>query len=883
MITIPNVTINELLEVPSYDDTSNAPQHDGSIVHITGEGPTTPEGLYQRTSGTYTLVGTKSGVNIEDSGSGVVSDAAYIDFEGNLLVSDNGDGGVTVTGFEEDTVDVEDGGSSVVVDTNTINFGSNLSVVDDGSSNVTVSSSGGGASVAVEDDGTEVLAETTGLNFGDGLGVTDDGDDTVTIDAGSSDAIVANGTHTVDSSGGSGDITKTVLSLSNDGKYAIYGYPDNPSNIAAGSNFATQVLADIGSTVAYFETDGSWAVQSSASADTTTGPVDIKWFVYDMDVLNSSSGGASSLTTEQTGALDANEVSATVKGTYTLSNNEVLTTAFDGQYAYHYDDTTDNAIVSYDLADPNNPSKVGEVILNGPLDDALAVKGSYVYAGGQNELAIIDSSDPTNLSITATYSPNKAANGVAISNNGDYAYLTTTDGLVLEIVDISDKTAPSLVNTVSLFDAFNDGASQIVEYGGLAYLRVKHDGGSNHTDDGIYVVDVSDPNNVAMVGTTGGSQALNTALGEKQAYENGLSLASYNTDSIRIVDTNLQTLDEAASASSTSGSGTGDTENWRWWGGNDNGVSRYKTTYETTHIAPNYSFPNGVRYDPEKDVLFVFTDNGEVAKYPSGQTAASDENLSLSANYGSDSFSVSLGAQTHSDKIFAIDYSTGNYAAINKSDLTENWTNSLSNGNLGTIVYTVNNRLYISYHDTSNSDGILAEIDPSDGSVLTTIVIGDAASISLLANSNGDVIAYDKAFSPDLSTEVWSLPSGNYESLYRTIGANDKLFVSYTGNGATDPAGFYKIDALTGTVESSQNNGRFPGYINNGEAALKATPEYVIANGYGYVGGIESARTARLNYDQSVDWVDGTGDVYSMTTAAGQYSTWNFKSWWPTG
>ena len=46
------------LDLPEYDDVSNAPAQDGTLVYVTGDGATTPEGAYLRTAGSYSQIGT---------------------------------------------------------------------------------------------------------------------------------------------------------------------------------------------------------------------------------------------------------------------------------------------------------------------------------------------------------------------------------------------------------------------------------------------------------------------------------------------------------------------------------------------------------------------------------------------------------------------------------------------------------------------------------------------------------------------------------------------------------------------------------------------------------------------------------------------------------
>jgi len=63
------LSILEELDPPAYDDKTNGPADNGSIIYVTGDGTDT-EGLYQRQSGTYERLGVGGGI-FADSGTNV--------------------------------------------------------------------------------------------------------------------------------------------------------------------------------------------------------------------------------------------------------------------------------------------------------------------------------------------------------------------------------------------------------------------------------------------------------------------------------------------------------------------------------------------------------------------------------------------------------------------------------------------------------------------------------------------------------------------------------------------------------------------------------------------------------------------------------------------
>jgi hypothetical protein len=130
------------------------------------------------------------------------------------------------------------------------------------------------------------------------------------------------------------------------------------------------------------------------------------------------------------------------------------------------------------ISDPARPGPVGFCNAIGATDVAVAEGYAYVIDSAHNLLRVIDVSDPSNPTQVATLET--YAWGVAVA--GDYAYVV---GNSLQVVDISIPSSPNEVSSYPL------GATHVAVAGDYAYVAGY---------GGLGVVDVSDPDNLRLVG-----------------------------------------------------------------------------------------------------------------------------------------------------------------------------------------------------------------------------------------------------------------------------------------------------------------------------------------------------------------------------------------------
>lgn len=126
--------------------------------------------------------------------------------------------------------------------------------------------------------------------------------------------------------------------------------------------------------------------------------------------------------------------------------------------------------------------------LQSPND--IFVDGNYAYmtSGQSDTFAVLDITDKSNPTIISTL----VLDGVGVLwVSGDYAYITQSTNDALLIVDVSNKLNPSIVGSIS--DILLDQKRGIEVVGNYAYLT--------GNDDRLTIVDVTDKTNPSIIGS----------------------------------------------------------------------------------------------------------------------------------------------------------------------------------------------------------------------------------------------------------------------------------------------------------------------------------------------------------------------------------------------
>jgi len=155
----------------------------------------------------------------------------------------------------------------------------------------------------------------------------------------------------------------------------------------------------------------------------------------------------------------------------------------------------------FDISDPQNIRKVGELTVNGQVtSEQLVLVGNYAYmvaleefsGGGYTlSLRIIDVSDPTRPREVGQYAPaGKKAYAVVAGNNYAYVAVSGSNSNALHVLNISNPASPQFVREITnVPDIEGDGGTVV---GNRLYLV--------HGRNGVSIWDISQPDNPQRLG-----------------------------------------------------------------------------------------------------------------------------------------------------------------------------------------------------------------------------------------------------------------------------------------------------------------------------------------------------------------------------------------------
>jgi type II secretory pathway pseudopilin PulG len=198
--------------------------------------------------------------------------------------------------------------------------------------------------------------------------------------------------------------------------------------------------------------------------------------------------------------------------------NATISATFDGfktngvfgesNYAYLATDTNSKEIVIINLtsfSDPPTNSKYSEAgYFNAPGNgsgNSIFVSGNYGYMTSGNKFYIFDLSSKSGSRTQVNSSvPTLAGTGVKISVVGNYAYVATTStSNQLQIIDISNKTNPSIVSSPLSINAQAGKDLFVNDSGTRAYLAT----GASASKSEFFIINTSNKTNPTLV--TGGT------------------------------------------------------------------------------------------------------------------------------------------------------------------------------------------------------------------------------------------------------------------------------------------------------------------------------------------------------------------------------------------
>lgn len=182
--------------------------------------------------------------------------------------------------------------------------------------------------------------------------------------------------------------------------------------------------------------------------------------------------------------------------------------------------TTALGLEVVDAQDPTNPAVVGSVAL-ADYPWYIGVAGDYAYVADRDSgLAVVNVSVDSLPAVAARMVFSEEVTDVAVQ--GTHVYLVTssppTSGL--RIVDVSTPQSPQLIATLPFTNGntqITTGIAQSVSVSGdHAYVGAYAAGSSS--DNGLYVVDVSDPMNPSVEGSALGLDVGKTTVDGDRVY-----------------------------------------------------------------------------------------------------------------------------------------------------------------------------------------------------------------------------------------------------------------------------------------------------------------------------------------------------------------------------
>lgn len=184
-----------------------------------------------------------------------------------------------------------------------------------------------------------------------------------------------------------------------------------------------------------------------------------------------------------------------------------------------------DGLLALDLSDPTNPVPLGRAYAGSPNSVALAAPYAYV-TDGNNRVHVIDISNPTSAPLVGRATTAGVPVGVCV--DADLAFVAEVvfgnpqSGL-LEIFDVADPAAPQLLGEV----ATPGWAYDVAVRAGYAYVLDSH---STNPGTGLQVIDISDPTQPTIVNSLPVSTANAIVIVDALAY-----IANYSSG-LRILD-----------------------------------------------------------------------------------------------------------------------------------------------------------------------------------------------------------------------------------------------------------------------------------------------------------------------------------------------------------
>ncbi len=185
----------------------------------------------------------------------------------------------------------------------------------------------------------------------------------------------------------------------------------------------------------------------------------------------------------------------------------------EGGYAY-VGSWGGNTLAVLDVSNPSNISEVGVIkddsvggnatCLDKPLRVLVSGQYAYVLTGNDNALSIIDVSDPTNMTEVGCIKDDSVGGSATvfagprdIAIDGKYAYVASFTDSALDVVDISDPSNPFEVGYIT--DNSTGGSATALEGARGVYVKGNYAYVVSNVDSALSIIDISNKSNLSQV------------------------------------------------------------------------------------------------------------------------------------------------------------------------------------------------------------------------------------------------------------------------------------------------------------------------------------------------------------------------------------------------
>ncbi|MGV8026592.1 MAG: hypothetical protein AB2L18_08550 [Anaerolineaceae bacterium] len=165
----------------------------------------------------------------------------------------------------------------------------------------------------------------------------------------------------------------------------------------------------------------------------------------------------------------------------TVFNMAFRSMAYSNGYIYIPGENFDGTV---DVQDANNPKVVGKIPFENPIN--AAAQGNLLISVNNNQLQLVDITDPTNLTQISTFERSTTGEGIVFF---DETTVVTSSDVGIMVVDVSNPSSPRKISDLTVPGT----VMEIFLDGNTAYLSCL--GG------GIQIVDLSNIKNPVLIGT----------------------------------------------------------------------------------------------------------------------------------------------------------------------------------------------------------------------------------------------------------------------------------------------------------------------------------------------------------------------------------------------